>query len=129
VARSTQTLGGFSSNVVSSSFKQVSPPRAVAHGHLTVTLPVVLVIALFGFIGWLLNGVGALLMGLIIGSVVAWPVWSFLMPRWRDWVEDSGLKGDDVQRLAVVTLLLWPKGSLFERTEFRRRNGKRGWSQ
>jgi hypothetical protein len=89
----------------------------------------VLVIALFGFIGWLLNGVGALLMGLIIGSVVAWPVWSFLMPRWRDWVEDSGLKGDDVQRLAVVTLLLWPKGSLFERTEFRRRNGKRGWSQ
>jgi len=127
--RQTQALCGFSSNLVSSSFKQVSPSRAVAHGHLTVTLPVVLVIALFGFIGWLLNGVGALLMGLIIGSVVAWPVWSFLMPRWRDWVEDSGLKGDDVQRLAVVTLLLWPKGSLFERTEFRRRNGKRGWSQ
>jgi hypothetical protein len=107
--------------------KQVSPLRAVAHGHLTVTLPVVGVIAFCGFIGWLLNGVGALFIGLIVGSVIAWPFWSFLMPRWRDWVEDSGLTGDDVQRLAVLTFLLWPKGSLFERTEFKRRNGKRDW--
>jgi len=106
---------------------RVSPLRAVAHGHLTVTLPVVGVIVLFGFIGWLLNGVGALFIGLIVGSVVAWPFWSFLMPRWRDWVEDSGLTGNDVQRLAVLTFLLWPQGSLFERTEFKRRNGKRGW--
>jgi hypothetical protein len=107
--------------------KQVSPFRAVVHGHLIVTLPVVGVIMLFGFIGWLLNGVGALFIGLIVGSVIAWPCWSFLMPRWRDWVEDAGLTGDDVQRLAVNTFLLWPKGSLFERTEFKRRNGKRGW--
>src|SRR6266446_2215390 len=99
--------------------KQVSPLRAVAHGHLTVTLPVVGIIAFCGFIGWLLNGVGALFVGLIVGSVIAWPFWSFLMPRWRDWVEDSGLTGDDVQRLAVLTFLLWPKGSLFERTEFK----------
>ena len=107
--------------------KQVSPLQAVAHGHLTVTLPVVGIIALCGFIGWLLNGVGALLIGLIVGSLIAWPVWSFLLPRWRDWVEDAGLTGDDVERLAVRTFLLWPKGSLFERTEFKRRNGKRGW--
>lgn len=84
--------------------------------------------ALCGFIGWLLNGAGALIFGLFVGSLIGWPVWSFLVPRWRDWVEDSGLKGDDVQRLAALTFLLWPEGSLFERTEFKRRNGKRGWS-
>lgn len=49
------------------------------------------------------------------------------MPRWRDRVEDSGLTGDDIQRLGVLTFLLWPEGSLFKRTEFKRRNGKRGW--
>ena len=107
--------------------KRVTPLRAVAYGHLTVTLPVVGIIALFCFIGWVLNGVGALFIGLIVGSVIAWPFWSFLMPRWRDWVEDAGLTGDDVQRLAVMTFLLWPQGSLFERTEFKRRNVKRGW--
>ena len=107
--------------------KQVTPLRAVAHGHLTVTIPVVSVIVLFGFLGLLLNGIGAFFLGMIVGSAAAWPLWSFLMPRWRDWVEDAGLTGDDVQRLAVFTLLLWPKGSILERTEFRRRNGKRGW--
>lgn len=112
---------------MSSRPKQVSPLQAVLHGHLTVTLPVLCVIALAGFIGLLLNGVGALLVGVIIGSAIAWPVWSFLLPRWRDWVEDAGLTGDDVQRLAVLTLLVWPKHSFLERTEFRRRDGKRGW--
>jgi hypothetical protein len=107
--------------------KHISPLRAVAHGHLTVTLAVVGIIAFCGFIGWLLNGVGALFVGLIAGSVIVWPFWSFLMPRWRDWVEDSGLRGDDVQRLAVLTFLLWPAGSIFAGTEFKRRNGKRGW--
>jgi hypothetical protein len=112
---------------MTSTSKQVSPLRAVARGHLTVTLPVAGVIALFGLIGFLLNGVGALIIGVMLGSVVAWPVWSILMPRWRDWVEDAGLRGEDVQSLAVRTFLLWPKDSLLERTEFRRRNGKRGW--
>jgi hypothetical protein len=99
--------------------KQVSALRAVAHGHLTVTLPVVGLIVFCGLLGWLLNGVGAFFVGLIVGSAVAWPLWSFLVPRWRDWVEDAGLTGDDVQYLAVATYLLWPQGSLFERTEFR----------
>ena len=108
--------------------KRVTPFQAVAYGHLTVTLPVVGIIGLFGFIGWFLNGVGAVFIGVIVGAIIAWPFWSFLMPRWRDWVEDSGLTGADVQRLAVATFLLWPQGSLFERTELKRRNGKRGWS-
>src|SRR5882672_8525508 len=97
--------------------KRVTPLQAVAHGHLIVTLPVVGIIVLFGFIGWLLNGVGALFIGLIVGSMIAWPCWSFLRPRWREWVEDSGLTVDEVQRLAVMTFLLGPRGSLFERTE------------
>jgi len=107
--------------------KQVSPIQAVARGHLAVTLPVVGVIGFFGFLGWLLNGAGAVFAGLIVGSVIAWPFWSFLVPRWRDWVVDQGLTGDKVQQLAVLTFLIWPEGSLFERTEFKRRNGKRGW--
>jgi hypothetical protein len=38
---------------------------AVARGHLTVTLPVVFVIALAGFIGWLLADTGSMLIGII----------------------------------------------------------------
>jgi hypothetical protein len=66
-----------------------------------VSLPVVLLIALFGLIGWYLRGGGALFIGIFIGAILAWPLWAFLVPRWRDWVEDSGLKGSDVRRLAA----------------------------
>ena len=92
-----------------------------------MTLPVLVVISLVGFIGWLLASTGGMLLGALVGSALAWPCWSFLLPRWRDWVEENGLAPEDVQSLAGNTLLLWPKGSIFERTEFRRKSGKRGW--
>ena len=107
--------------------KQVSPLQAVAHGHLTVTLPVVGIIAFCGFIGWLLNGVGAFFIGLIVGSVIAWPFWSFLMPRWRDWVEDSGLTGDDVQCLAVIAFSSVAAGFIIRTRGIQTTQRKRGW--
>ena len=107
--------------------RKPNPILAVARGHLTVTLPVVVVIVLAGFIGKSLAGTGGLLIGIVIGAVVAWPCWSFLLPRWRDWVEGKGLAPEDVQSLAASTGLLWPRGSFLERTEFRRKGGKRGW--
>jgi hypothetical protein len=107
--------------------RKPSPILAVARGHLTVTLPVVVVIVLAGFIGRLWASTGGLLIGIIIGAVIAWPCWSFLVPRWRDWVEEKGLAPDDVQFLAASTGLLWPRRSFLERTEFRRKGGKRGW--
>lgn len=92
-----------------------------------MTLPVVVVIVLAGFIDRLLAGPGGLLIGIIIGAVIAWPCWSFLIPRWRDWVEAKGLAPEDVQSLAASSGLLWSRGSFLERTEFRRKSGKRGW--
>ena len=107
--------------------RKPSPILAVARGHLTVTLPVVVVIVVVGFIGRLLAGTGGLLIGIMVGAVIAWPCWSFLLPRWRDWVEQKGLAPEDVQSLAASTGLLWLRGSFPERTEFRRKSGKRGW--
>ena len=106
---------------------QPTPQQAVLRGHLTVSLPVVLVTALVAafarwYMGW--NWFGAL----ILGVVASWPVWAFLVPRWRDWVEESGLKGSEVQGLAVGTGLIWPTGFPLARTEFPRRNGTIGWS-
>ncbi len=107
--------------------KRASAILAVARGHLTVTLPVLVIIAVAGFVGRLFGGTGGLFLGIIVGAVLAWPCWSFLVPRWRDWVEGKGIAPEDVQSLAASTGLLWPRGSFFERTECRRKSGKRGW--
>ena len=97
--------------------------RAVVIGHLRVTLIVVALIVAGGAIG---RANGYRNPGLLAGVALAWLWWSWQVPRWRDWVADRGAPVDAVQRLAVRTMLVWPKGSLMERTELRRRDGTRG---
>ena len=113
---------------------KVTPRGAVIRGHIFATVPVFAIILAFTLAGislggrigllWTVIGLG---IGTVVGASVAWLWWSFAIPRWRDWVEDQGLSPADVQDLAARTRLLWPEGSVYERTEFRRRDGRRGW--
>ena len=106
---------------------------AILVGQLVVNLPVILIIlGVFGIgivlllvvearfpslPGWsFLLGVLALI---IIGPLAGWVWWSFSVPRWRKWALRNGATENKLQKWAVATGLVWPKGSIFERTEFR----------
>ena len=91
----------------------ISPGRAVAVGHLVVTLPVLAIIAVISLLGWHRFGWGAL----VAGSVLAWPWWSVSVPRWRRWALAQGADPDAIQRLGELTGLVWPRGWIFEKTE------------
>jgi hypothetical protein len=41
-----------------------------------------------------------------------------MVPRWRQWAITRGAAADKLQRWAVITGLVWRKGSMFEKTEF-----------
>ncbi len=105
---------------------------AILVGQLIVNLPVILIIlGLFaiGIVlllvldtrfpslpGWsFLLGVLAII---IIGPLVGWLWGSFSVPRWRKWALRNGVPEDKLQKWAVITGLVWPKGSIFEKTEF-----------
>ena len=65
--------------------------------------------------------VAATLALLVLGLVIAWCWWAYMVPRWRVWawqrVDDlSGLRAS-----AVHAGLIWPKGHLLEKTEIRPR--------
>ncbi len=114
--------------------KKPTPTAAVLWGILFVNGPMAIVIVAGGFEGFRISRgselplvILGLSVGGILGSLLAWLWWSFAVPQWRDWVQDHGLMPAEVQRLAVRTGLLWPEGSAFQRTEFRRRDGRRGW--
>jgi len=112
----------------------MSPAQAVLRGHAVATVPIVVIIGAtaIAFLRWIAppsNNDEAMLIHLlrmtrlgaggIVGAAIGWLWWSFAIPRWRAWVRESGVNEESTLRLAVRTLLIWPKGSIFERTEFR----------
>ena len=92
--------------------------KAILMGQMIVNLPAVAIMVVALFLGSL---VAPWELALIIGSLLAWVWWSYTVPRWRDWAQRRGANSDQLQKFAFRTGLTWPKGSLFERTEFRRK--------
>ena len=91
--------------------------KAIIVGHLLVNVPAVAIIIAISFLGSIVVPWPFALLG---GSLMAWVWWSFTVPRWRDWAVAKGVDRDRLQKYAVRTGLTWPKGSPFEKTEFRK---------
>ena len=112
--------------------KNISVITAILVGQLVVNLPIPIIIfgvsslgidiaiflgnALPVLSGFVLVGI---IVSVILGVVFGWLWWSFSVPRWRRWAHRNGAPEDQLQRLAVITGLVWPKGWDMEKTEFR----------
>ena len=106
--------------------RPLSAHQALLVGHLMVNGPVLGIIVGGGLLGWTLSdGTGrGTAVGVIAGSLIAWPWWSLAVPRWRAWALARGVNAEKLQRLALMTGLVWPKGSIFEKTELPPREHK-----
>ena len=92
--------------------------RAVIAGWVLVTIPVLVIILSVLMIG--LSLVPNLWwIPMSIAVFLGWMWWAFTIPRWRRWARNRGANPDKLQRWGVITGLVWRKGSLFEKTEFR----------
>lgn len=69
------------------------------------------------FLGDMIAGELGLGLGIVIGALIAWFWWSLAIPRWRAWALARGADSVGLLRFGVMTGLVWPKGSLLERTE------------
>jgi hypothetical protein len=92
--------------------------KAIVVGQLVVNLPAVGIMIAALFLG---SVVAPWPLSLLAGTLVGWVWWSFAVSRWRDWALDRGIDPERLQKFAFRTGLTWPKGSLFERTEFRKK--------
>ncbi len=113
--------------------KAIGVGIAILIGQLVVNFPVLIIIIGISAIGILFTAfidmiistlpswfipVGAGI-SIIISSLIAWVWWSFSVPRWRQWALKNGVPKDELQKWGVITGLVWPKGALFEETEFK----------
>lgn len=111
--------------------KPLTPKQAVFYGQLIINLPVPFIMVGIAMIGLrMAGGIGGLI-GFLIGFIAAWLWWSFTVPLWRDWAKRRGADENETQRLAQSwgqplrqAPLVWPKGHIFEKTEFRRHQKK-----
>jgi uncharacterized membrane protein len=103
---------------------KLSPEMAVLLGHLVVNLPVFSIMGLACLLGYALRGQGWAIIGLLLGVIPAWLWWSISVPRWREWAKQQGADEERTQFLGQRSGLVWPKGSIFEKTEFRPRKRK-----
>jgi hypothetical protein len=113
-------LDGREGPVSSNSPDSITAEQAVRRGQLIVNGPVVLLL-----IGPLLAAVkwsSVWNWGIVpAGFVAAWLWWSFSVPRWRNWALDRGADPDELQSRGERAGIVWPVGSFFEKTEFRRK--------
>lgn len=52
---------------------------------------------------------------------IAWLYWSTAVPKWRVWALRNVDDWKTLEARAVVALLIWPRGWIFERTEIKSR--------
>ena len=112
--------------------KTINVGTAILIGQLIVNLPVLIIIFGVASVGIVItiffgNAFSLLaafipfgaIASFILGVAAGWLWWSFSVPRWRRWAHQNGAPEDKLQKWAVITGLVWPKGWDMEKTEFR----------
>ncbi|RYG55909.1 hypothetical protein EON80_29995 [bacterium] len=96
---------------------------AISRGQLLVNGPVQLLLLSGVVTSIFVIDISALggIIAVSVGFISAWLWWSYFIPQWREWAHQRGADPEELQYQAVRAKLTWPKGSLFERTEIRRR--------
>ncbi len=103
---------------------QVTVDEAIKKGKLMVNIPVLGVIvgcpmtAFYLFRKNLIPnwGIG---IAILIGIILSWLMWSFLITKWRIWAFDNVRNVHELKRKAIQEKLIWKDGSVFEKTEIR----------
>jgi hypothetical protein len=111
-------------------FDRASDPKplpakvAVRRGTLLVNGPVWLIMtACFGLAYVFGDTLPVLGLALAVVAIpCAWLWWSLYIPQWRRWALHSGADPVELQHLGEAAGLVWPRGSLFEKTEIHRRD-------
>ena len=100
----------------------VSIKRALLRGHLRVSIPVFTILIGFIYTSRFLFeseyiSAGTMFALFIPGIVLAWIWWSYFVVKWKLWAYANVENVDELKQRAVKGGLIWPEGSIFNKTE------------
>ena len=102
--------------------EQISVDKAINRGHLIVNVPVFVSIIGCPALALYLSrqnlipdwGIG---IAFLIGFVLAWLIWSFMITKWRIWAFENVRNVHELKKRAIQEKLIWNEGNIFEKTE------------
>jgi hypothetical protein len=104
--------------------EQITVDKAINRGHLIVNVPVFItiigcpILALYLSEQKLIPGWG-IGIAFLIGFVLAWLIWSFMITKWRIWAFENVRNVHELKKRAIQEKLIWNDGNIFEKTEIR----------
>jgi disulfide bond formation protein DsbB len=111
--------------------EQVTVDEAIKKGHQMVTNPVVILMFVILFLStylaisqdiWWMWPVG-----IISCATIPWLYWSIRITQWKIWAFKNVRNVHELERRAVREKLLWPDGSIFNKTEIWSTFRKQQW--
>ena len=104
--------------------QHISVNQAIIQGHLMVNVPVFIVIIGIPSLSYYLTNQNlipewSIIIGLIIGFIMAWLIWSVMITKWRVWAFENVQHVHELKKRAIDEKLIWHDGSIFEKTEIR----------
>lgn len=102
----------------------VSVKQALKKGRMQLVFLPIVIIALFICGSIYLNRIALIEKWLmyslsIIGFLLAWLTWSYLVVNWKIWAYENVRNVNELKRKAIEQNLIWKDGSWFERTEIK----------
>jgi hypothetical protein len=114
--------------------KEITVDQAITRGHVMVNVP-----AMLFLFGCPVGAIYAVNQGLIpgwsigvvflVGVILACLVWGFMVTRWRIWAFTQVRNVHELKKRAIQEKLIWPEGSVFEKTEIRTQEDTRTLKQ
>lgn len=104
--------------------EEISVDKAINRGHLMVNVPVFITIIGCPVLSIYLSDKNlipkwGILFGFILGFVLAWLLWSFMITKWRIWAFENVRNVHELKKRAIQEKLIWNDGNIFEKTEIR----------
>ncbi len=110
----------------------VTVNKAITRGHRMVNYPVFVIMIGTLSVSFFLGSQGSfplwifpLGFGLAFG--LAWLYWSIMITKWRIWAFENVRNVHELKKRAIQEKLIWPDGSVFEKTEIRSSATKEKW--
>lgn len=113
--------------------KMISVDEALSKGQRMLNIPVFIISFVFftmGIVFLILKvwPIWVTFVSIILGFILSWLWWSFMITKWRLWAFENVRNVHELKKRAIQNKLIWPDGSIYEKTEIRNKTETDKWN-